>query len=130
MVASLPDVWTHVAPWVIPGPPIRELGRIHAFYLGVQPYECQIRDVRYSNWKVQASVAIGAIYAVSLYKWQHTLHEADRLLASSARDAVRRNFCNDPRALITDIVGSSGTSSDEDAVRNVHCDGYGSNSDA
>ena len=86
-------------------------------------------DVRYSNWKVQASVAIGAIYAASLHKWQHTLQEADRLLASSAREAVRRNFWSALRAL-TDIVGSSDTSSDEDAARNAHCDGYESNSDA
>ena len=58
MVASLPEVWTHVAPWVIPEPPIRLLGRIAAFHLGLRPYECSIGDVRYSNWKVQASAVI------------------------------------------------------------------------
>ena len=129
MVASLPDVWTHVAPWVIPEPPIREIGRIHAFYLKVEPYACQIGDVRYDNWKVQASAVIGAIYAVSQHKWQHTWQETNRLLASSARDARRRDIRRALKAYVASRYGSD-TSSDDIAARNAHCDGYESNSDA
>ena len=91
MVASLPEVWAHVAPWVIPEPPIRVIGFIKAFHLGERTYECCADHVRYINWKMQASVAIDAIYAVSRYKWQYTWQETERLLASSVTAAHRRD---------------------------------------
>ena len=90
MVASLPEVWAHVAPWVIPEPPICAIGRIAAFHRGEQPYESS-GCVAYTSWKAQASVAIGAIYAVSRHKWQYTWQETERLLASSITAAHRRD---------------------------------------